>query len=416
MPLFVDGRVDGPNDRLAFGRDGRNVLEGLGDGLPSDGEAVAVQQPRLQQHLHDLRNAAHLVEFGDDELARGLEVTEDRRLAPNALEVIDGPGHLGCMGNGQEMQHGIGGPAGGHDHTNRILDGASRDDVARLDALANGLDQHTGRCGRALDLLVVFIGHGGGVRQAHAHGLEGRAHGVGGVHAAAGAGAWAGLLFDGLEVLLGQSPSGELTDGLKGRDDGEVFALVVSGLDRAPVNIDGGHVGSCDGHHAARHVLVAAADDQHAVHPLPIHAGLNAVGNHLAGHQGVLHALRAHADAVGDGGRAKELRVGPGLPQGGHGRIGQWLKPTVAGGDGGVSVGHADHGFGEVFLLVAHGVVHGAVGCTGHTGGDILGAIVEGHGLVERGLKELRLSPIRWAVHGPLAHSGHVNSPRAPWV
>ncbi len=282
MPLLVDGRADGANDGLTRGWAGRNVLEGLGDRLPGDGETVAVQQPGLQQHLHDLRNAARLVEFGDDKLARGLEVAEDGRLAPNALEVIDGPGHFGCMGNGQEMQHGIGGPAGGHDHANRILDGASRDDVARLDALANGLDQHPGRCRSALDLLVVFIGHGGGIGQAHAHGLEGRAHGVGGVHAAAGAGAWAGLLFDGLEVLLGQAPGREFAHGLKRRDDGEVFALVVSGLDRAPVDIDGGNVGSRDGHHAARHVLVAAADDEHAIHPLPIHAGLNAVGNHLA--------------------------------------------------------------------------------------------------------------------------------------
>jgi hypothetical protein len=113
---------------------------------------------------------------------------------------------------------------------------------------------------------------------------------------------------------------------------------------------------------------------------------------------------------------ARQAALGAGLPQGGHGCIGQWLKPTVAGGDGGVSVGHADHGLGEVFLPVAHGVVHGAVGCAGHTGGDILGAIVEGHGLVERGLKKPRLSPIRWAVHGPLAHSGHVDSPRSSWV
>src|SRR5690606_42098931 len=69
-------------------------------------------------------------------------------------------------------------------------------------------------------------------------------------------------------------------------------------LFRSTVNINGRHVGAQYAHHAAGHVLVAAADHQHAVHPLPLHTGLHAVGDDFARHQRVLHAFRTHGHTV----------------------------------------------------------------------------------------------------------------------
>ncbi len=116
-----------------------------------------------------------------------------------------------------------------------------------------------------------------------------------------------------------------------------------------------------DTHHAARHVLVAAAQHQHAVHPLALNRHLHAIGDHLARNQRILHAFRTHRHAVGDGGRAEHLRVGSSGLDGDGGGIGQWLRTGVAGRDGGMAVGDPDHRLVEIALLVTQRVVHGPV-------------------------------------------------------
>ena len=75
---------------------------------------------------------------------------------------------------------------------------------------------------------------------------------------------------------------GVLAHGLEHADDVQVLALVVARQDGAAIDVDRRHVGAQHAHHAAGHVLVAAADHDHAVHPLALHAGLDAVGDHLA--------------------------------------------------------------------------------------------------------------------------------------
>jgi hypothetical protein len=151
----------------------------------------------------------------------------------------------------------------------------------------------------------------------------------------------------------------------------------VARKDGAAVNVDSGHVGAQHAHQAAGHVLVAATDDDHAIHPLALHAGFYAVGNDFAADQRVLHALGAHGHPVRDGGRAEDLSVTAGFLDAGHCRIGQFLQAAVAGRDGAVAVGHADHGLLEVVFLVAHGVVHGAVGRARLALGDVLAAAID---------------------------------------
>ena len=81
-----------------------------------------------------------------------------------------------------------------------------------------------------------------------------------------------------------------------------------AGQDAAAVDEDAGDVEPGHGHDAAGHVLVAAADGQQAV---VVHAAgddFDAVGDDLARHQAVAHALVAHHDAVGGGRSAEDLR------------------------------------------------------------------------------------------------------------
>ncbi len=57
--------------------------------------------------------------------------------------------------------------------------------------------------------------------------------------------------------------------------DGQVVAMVVTGLDRAAVNKDGWNVQTRDRDHRTRHVLVAAADGEHTVHALAVAHGFD---------------------------------------------------------------------------------------------------------------------------------------------
>ena len=224
----------------------------------------------------------------------------------------------------------------------------------------------------------MHVGHGGGVGQRDAQRLESRRHGVGGVHAAARTRAGDGALFDFEQVFVAQLACGVLAHGFKNAHDVQVFALVAARQNGAAIHVNGGHVGTQHAHQATGHVLVATADHQHTVHPLALHAGFHAVGNHLARNQRVLHAFGAHGHAVRNGGGAEYLGVATGGFDALNGGIGQFLQTAVARGDGAVTVGHAHHGFDEIALFIAHGVVHRPVGGARLALGDVGAAAVDG--------------------------------------
>ncbi|KAG1239542.1 hypothetical protein G6F68_018534 [Rhizopus microsporus] len=146
-----------------------------------------MQEPGVEQQLHDLRNAACAMQVGRDIFTRRLQVAQHGDALADAFEVVNGPRHFGGMRDGEEMQHGVGGTAGGHDDRNGVFDGCARDDVARPQVAPDRIDEHPRRLGGRDHLFIVFIGHRAGIRQAHAHGFERGAHRVGRVHAAPGA-------------------------------------------------------------------------------------------------------------------------------------------------------------------------------------------------------------------------------------
>ncbi len=376
VTLLVHGAVDGVDDAL-LGRLVGHVFEHLGDGLAADGDAVTVQQASVEQDLHDLGNATGFVQVHRQGFAAGLEVAQHGGALADALEIVDGPLHACAVRDGQEVQHGVGRAAGGHDDGHGVFNRFFGDDVAGLEVHLDGFDQDFRRLFGRIDFFVVNVGHGRRVGQRNAQGFKGRRHGVGGVHAAARAGARNRALLDFAQVFVAEFAGGVFAHGFKHADDVEVFALVVAGQDGAAVHINGGHVGAQHAHEAAGHVFVAATDDQNAVHPLALHAGFDAVRNHLAADQRVLHAFGAHGHAVGDGGGAENLGVAACGFDARHRRVGEFLQAAVARRDGAVAVGHADHGLAKVAFLVAHAVVHGAVGRAGFAFGDVGAAAVD---------------------------------------
>ncbi|CQR33060.1 hypothetical protein THICB1_30021 [Thiomonas arsenitoxydans] len=380
VAVGVHRLVDGANHVLLRAGLGGNVPEILGHSLAVDGDAVAMQYTGFKQNFHHLRNAASAVQIGGDISARGLHVAEHWGALANHLEVFDGKRHFGGMRNGQQMQHRVGRAARGHDHGSSVFQRLAGDDVARLQPGAHRGEQRLARIARGLHFFLMHIRHGGRVRQRHAHGLDGAGHGVGGVHAAAGAAGGHRALLDGVEIGIAHTPGGVFAHGLEDRDDVQILALVMARQNGAAIDENTRHIAAQHTDHGAGHVFVAAAHGDHAVHPLALHAGLDAVGNDFARHQRVLHALGAHGHAVGNGRRAEHLRIAASGAHALDGGVGQALQAGVARGDGGVRVGNADHRIAEVRLLVAHGIEHGAIGRTRCAHGDVFGTQFLGHG------------------------------------
>ena len=112
-----------------------------------------------------------------------------------------------------------------------------------------------------------------------------------------------------------------LAHGLEHRDD-VAFLLGLrmdAGQDRAAVDEHRRPVEARQGHHAAGHVLVAAADRHDRVKALGAGDRLDRIGDDFARNHRVAHARRAHADAVGDGDRAENDRLAAG-----------WSAPAAA--------------------------------------------------------------------------------------
>lgn len=63
-------------------------------------------------------------------LAMRTEVTDERHSRPHFPEVVDGEVDLGLVGDGQQVQHGIRGPAKCEHDGDGVLDRLSSDDVA----------------------------------------------------------------------------------------------------------------------------------------------------------------------------------------------------------------------------------------------------------------------------------------------
>ena len=341
-----------------------------------------MQEPVREQHLEHLRHAARVAEVRRDEAPRRLEVAQHRHAPAHALEVVDRPLDAGRRRDREVVEHRVGRAAGGHHERDRVLDRPPRDDVARLDVAPDRLDEHLRAVGRGVRLLEVGRGHLRAAEQADAERLERRAHRVRRVHAAARADGGARVALDAVVVLLAHLAGRERADRLERRDDRERLAFPVARLDRARVDVDAGHVHARHRHRAGRHVLVAAADDEHAVHALAVHAGLDRVGDHLARDERVLHPLGAHADAVGDGRHAEHLRHRAGRLERGHRAVDQRLDAGVARVHRRVAVRHADDGLVEVAVGEADGAEHRAVGRPGDAVRDEAGASVERHGVV----------------------------------
>ncbi len=95
----------------------------------------------FEQHLHDLRNASRLMQIGCNIPAGGLQIASTGTLPRMRSKSSIVELHLRRMGDGKEMQYGIGRTADRHDYGDRILDRFAGDDVTRTDLLPDRVNQ-----------------------------------------------------------------------------------------------------------------------------------------------------------------------------------------------------------------------------------------------------------------------------------
>ena len=197
----------------------------------------------------------------------------------NTLDVVQGEVHIGGLGHGENVQHGVGGTTHGHIHGHGVLEGFLG---------GNGARQHG-----IVGIVVVLVGDlddllGGALKQVLAVRVGGE---------------------DGAVAGQGQA------DGL-GALDGAVGEHRGAGLHRAAGDEHGRDVEAQGGHQHARHDLVAVRDADQGVGTVRVALVFDGVGDDIAGRQRVQHAGVAHGDAVVHSHRVELARNAAGFPDG----------------------------------------------------------------------------------------------------
>ncbi|MNL03013.1 hypothetical protein D3C87_1235380 [compost metagenome] len=373
MRILFDRPVEGQDYVLAIGVV-RHVFQVFGEGLAGDGHGVAMQHAGRQHALHQRLNAADGHQLAHHVFAAGAQVGDHRGNLAQLDEVIQGQLDIHRVGHGQQVQHGIGRAGEGDHHANRVFEGLAGHDVAWFQIEFEQLHDLLAGAETVRGLVAANGVLGAGTGQAHAQGFNGRGHGVGGVHAATGTGAGNRHFLDLLDLDLADIAPRVLAHGLEhGNDVGVAGAR----LDGATIDKDRRAIQPRHADQAARHVLVAAADGHQAVETLATGDHFDGVGDHLAGHQRILHAFGAVGDAVGNGDGVEDHALGTGGIRAFFGFERQFVDVHVAWGDHGPSRGDADLRLREVCIGKAHGPQHGACRCGLHAVDHLRGVLAQ---------------------------------------
>ena len=122
----------------------------LPDGLAGDGEAAGIQQACLVQLAHDGIDAAGTVQVVHVVMSVRTDVAEVRRGLADLVKLLQRQGQPQLVGNGGQMQGGVGGAGDGHVHADGVLKGLLGQDVLRTDMLLNHVDHtHAGALGQS---------------------------------------------------------------------------------------------------------------------------------------------------------------------------------------------------------------------------------------------------------------------------
>ncbi len=158
-------------------------------------------------------------QLGHQVAAAGSHVREHRHALADAGEVVEGELHPCRMGDRQQVQHGVGRAAQRDRHGDGVLEGLAGEDVAGLDAELQQLQHRRAGAAAVVPLALAHGLLGRAVGQREPERLDGRGHGVGGVHAAAASRPRNRGALDLEQLRIVDLAGGVAADGLEHRDD-----------------------------------------------------------------------------------------------------------------------------------------------------------------------------------------------------
>ena len=363
----VGGKVAAQDSQAARGATGRvevidnglvvhsgGFLEVFRQGLAVHRHGVPVQQAGVQQTLADERYSTVAAQVGHDVAAARLHVGDVGGVAADAIEVLQRQVNVRFPSNGHQVQHGVGGASHGRHQRYGVLKGLPGQNVPRPDALVQHPHHRLAGAAGLFALAGVHRRQRRVAGQGQPHDFNGRGHRVGGEQSAAGTLPRARSAFQLRQFLAGDVAGRPGAHRFKHVLDVYVVAVVLARQNAAAVHEDTGDIQAGNGHHAARHILVAAAHGNQAVHSLAEDHGFDGISDDLAAHQRRLHAFGAHADAVADGDGAELERRPTAIADPFLDCRGPFVQMDIARRNVTGQIGHRHKGLCQVVVRQAH--------------------------------------------------------------
>ena len=286
----------------------------------------------------------------------------------DATDFVDqgkGDVHAGFLGNGLEMEHGVGGTPQGHVHGQGVAEGRLRQDIQGTDVLPEQFHHSHARLFGQSDSLGHGTGDGAVAGKSHADGLGEAVHGIGREHAGTGAAGGAGGVLDLCHLFRAHFTGTDGAYGFKDRDEIDFFVLIPGILSRqhgAAADAQGRNIEPGCGHEHARNDLVTVGHQDHGVKGMGRGRDFNGIGNEFPAGQGVVHAGMVHGNAVtyADGGKFHGRAASH--ADSGFNRLYKGVQVHVTGNQFVGGVGNAHQGTFDLFIRKSHGFHQTSVG------------------------------------------------------
>ncbi len=367
-----DSNTAGFAVRLVDGADDVSVLvdtslDVFRHGLSCNGHHVSVKQVLLGQLVQYRINAASLVQILHVCVTCRSQVADVRGACADLVDHIQVDLDAAFIGNCRQVEHAVGGAAQRHICGQCVLESVCGHDVTGTDVFA----VHIHNCHTSLlcqlDALGVYCRNRAVALETHAQNLSQAVHGVCGVHTGAGTAGGAGIVLELLHILHGEFAGSIRADSFKHAGQTGLFALDVAGEHRAAADEYGRHVDSCSSHQQTGDILVTVRDHDQGIEVMRQCHALGGICDQVTGHQGILHALVSHGDAVTDCDRRENYRCAAGHGNAHFNGIDDLVDVHVSRYD--LVVGRDDADQRPLHLFLGHSqcVEQGTLGCFVYT-------------------------------------------------
>ena len=344
------------------------ALDVLAYGLAGDGEAVLFNESVLGQFVHHRPDAPGFFHIHHVEGATRAQLGQVGGLLADFVEFFQSQVHPGFMGDGRQVEAGVGGSPHGHVHGNGVLEGFGGHDVPGPDVLFQHFHHlFPGLFGQGDPGTLVGGRDGAVARQAHAQHFRQGVHGVGGKEPGTGAAARAGAVFDGGQFLFADLPGFKPAGGFEHGADADVLSLVPAREHGAPADHHRRDVQPGSGHEHPGDDFVAVGDQHQGIKGMAVGHRFDAVRHQFPTGQGVFHPVMAHGDPVADT-DGREFNGGAAVFQ--HtifNGLGDPVQIHMAGNDFILGIADADERLFQFVFRISHGIEQRAVGRPGGT-------------------------------------------------